>query len=210
MAEKLSILCFGDSLTAGYYNYGEHYHPYAEKLKEILQPVLPTTEITTDVAGLPGDLVCSPGLFVSRISEQMTKKRYDLVIFLGGRNDIGYGKSSDNIYDGLKKCWMMALTTGAKVLALTILDCAAKFARTDENRNEVNRLILAHQEDRFFAFDLCAAIPYHSASKEFQNKIFDDGLHLTPDGYDLMGEVIGEHMAGLLRTSALSVSSGYE
>lgn len=84
MAEKLSILCFGNSLTAGYYNYGEHYHPYAEKLKEILQPVLPTTEITTDVAGLPGDLVCSPGSFVSRISEQTIKKRYDWVIFLGG------------------------------------------------------------------------------------------------------------------------------
>ncbi|CAI7659658.1 unnamed protein product [Penicillium pancosmium] len=147
MAEKLSILCFGNSLTAGYYNYGEHYHPYAKKLTEILQPVLPTTEITTDVAGLPGDLVCSPGSFVSRISEQTIKKRYDWVIFLGGTNDIGYGKSYEDIYAGLKKSWMMALTSGAKVLALTIPECAAKFARIDKNRNEVNRLILAHQED---------------------------------------------------------------
>ncbi|CAI7677053.1 unnamed protein product [Penicillium manginii] len=201
MAEKLSILCFGNSLTAGYYNFGEHYHPYAGKLKEIIQPVIPTTEITTDIAGLPGDLVCFPGSFISRIAEQTVRKKYDWVIFLGGTNDIGHGKPTDDIVTGLQKAWSMALDSGAKVLGLTIPECAAKITRIDDKRNEVNRRILAHKADGFFAFDLHAAIPYHSASKEFQNKVFDDGLHLTPHGYDLMGQAIGEHLAGLLRSS---------
>ena len=31
-----NILCFGDSLTAGYYNEGEKFHPYSLKLEELL------------------------------------------------------------------------------------------------------------------------------------------------------------------------------
>lgn len=38
------------------------------------------------------------------------------------------------------------------------------------------------------------------ATPEFIREMFDDGLHLTPAGYDLMGGVIGEHMVNLLRT----------
>ncbi|KAJ5599941.1 hypothetical protein N7450_001008 [Penicillium hetheringtonii] len=151
MTEKRSILSFGNSLTAGYYCFGLEYHPYAEKLKETIQVLRPNIEITTDVEGRPGDLVTSPG----------------------------HGRASDDIFYALKKTWSAALSSGAKVLALTIPECAAKVISLDTRRNELNRLILSHTEDRFFAFDLHAEIPYHSAPKEFQEKIFDDGLHLT-------------------------------
>ncbi|KAJ6126212.1 GDSL-like lipase/acylhydrolase [Penicillium samsonianum] len=50
MAEKLSLLCFGGSLTAGYYSYGLE-HPYAGKLKESLEAAFPNIEITVDVDG---------------------------------------------------------------------------------------------------------------------------------------------------------------
>lgn len=85
MADKLSILCFGNSLTAGYYCYGLEYHPYAGKLKETINAEFPAFEITTDVDGLPGDLVIfPPGSFLSRIQGKCAKTRYDWVIFLGG------------------------------------------------------------------------------------------------------------------------------
>jgi hypothetical protein len=54
--QSLHILCFGNSLTAGW----PTSHPYAISLLETLQKGLPSTVITTDVQGLPGDQVVSP------------------------------------------------------------------------------------------------------------------------------------------------------
>lgn len=46
---------------------------------------------------------------------------------------------------------------------------------------------------------MCQKIPYFSSTPEFIKEIFfDDGLHLTPSGYDYVGQVIGEHLVGLL------------
>lgn len=84
MDEQISILCFGNSLTAGYHCFGLEYHPYAEKLKETIQAVRPKTEITADVEGLPGDLVTFPGAFLQRLEGKLANKQYDWVIFLGG------------------------------------------------------------------------------------------------------------------------------
>lgn len=85
MAKKLGILCFGDSLTAGYYCYGLHYHPYAGKLGEKLKAAFPDTEMIIDVNGVPGDLAISPpGHFLPRIQDKCFSTQYDWVIVLGG------------------------------------------------------------------------------------------------------------------------------
>ncbi|KAJ6041591.1 SGNH hydrolase [Penicillium canescens] len=200
MAEKLSLLCFGDSLTAGYYSYGLEYQPYAGKLKQSLEAVFPNTEIIVDVDGMPGDLAISPpGVFLSRIRKKCAKRWYDWVVVLGGTNDLGYGNQPDKIYSALQDSWNVALSTGAKVLALTIPECGAKSQRLDTRRATLNSYILAHQSERIHAFDLHSKIPYHTGSENFREEIFDDGLHLTARGYDLMGSMIGEHLANLLK-----------
>lgn len=85
MTKKLVILCFGNSLTAGYYCYGLHYHPYAGKLRETLKAAYPDTEIKIDVDGVPGDLAISPpGRFLRRIQDKCFSTQYDWVIVLGG------------------------------------------------------------------------------------------------------------------------------
>ena len=69
--DKLHILCFGDSLTAGFWHGGLEFHPYAIKLKEELRKAFPDTEIIVDVDGLSGDLVSSPpGRFLRRIQSK--------------------------------------------------------------------------------------------------------------------------------------------
>jgi hypothetical protein len=101
--DKLHILCFGDSLTAGFWHGGLEFHPYAIKLKEELRKAFPDTEIIVDVDGLSGDLVSSPpGRFLRRIQskriyielsitewcdDRLTRagmSQYDWVIILGG------------------------------------------------------------------------------------------------------------------------------
>ncbi|KAJ5690560.1 SGNH hydrolase [Penicillium macrosclerotiorum] len=181
MTEKLSILCFGNSLTAGFHSYGLEFHPYAQKLVETIKNEFPGLEVQATVAGQSGDLVVSPpGAFLSRIEMKCDRT-----------NDLGYGYQPDKIYSAIQKSWNVALETGAKVLALTIPECKARIGSLDERRSKLNSYILAHQAEGL-------RIPYHSASPEFQENMFDDGLHLTPAGYDFMGTIIAEHLVSLL------------
>jgi hypothetical protein len=170
MSRKLSILCFGDSLTAGFYSYGREYRPYAIKLKEHLEYEYLDLEVLTTVAGQPGDLVCCPGAFLSRIEMECDNNQYDWVIFLGGTkwvfsialvavflltmgsvpslSDLGYGFGSENIYAGLQDSWAVVLQSGAKVLSLTIPECQARVKNLDLRRSALNTLILEHKAER--------------------------------------------------------------
>lgn len=219
MDKELSILCFGASLTAGYYHFGCEYHPYALRLKEKLQAAFPTTKFTVDEDGLPGDLVIKPGRFLPRIKEKCVFSRlsflrcsltiavdgsnYDWVIVLGGTNDLGRGYPASKIYPALQEVWEVALDNGAFVLALTIPECSVASTTLDQRRNEVNSSILSHKAQGFYAFDLHGKVPYHSAAEEFRKRIWDDGLHFTAEGYDLVGEVVGEHLIALLKDQGL-------
>jgi hypothetical protein len=65
---SVRILCFGDSLTWGWTKFGEGAHPYANALVSALEKRMPTTTISADVQGAPGDQVVSPpGGFVPRM-----------------------------------------------------------------------------------------------------------------------------------------------
>lgn len=54
-------------------------------------------------------------------------------------------------------------------------------------------------DDDRYTYDLHAMIPYHSMDEAERKEIWDDGLHLTPKGYERMGELIGERLAELIK-----------
>lgn len=57
MARKpLRILCFGDSLTSGYFCFGMDSHPYSLKLEDKLTGALPGVDVETVTNGVPGDV----------------------------------------------------------------------------------------------------------------------------------------------------------
>ncbi|RAL12970.1 SGNH/GDSL hydrolase family protein [Aspergillus homomorphus CBS 101889] len=199
MSKSLSILCFGNSLTAGFYDFGLNYHPYAWKLEDRLTGAFPDHTIKVDVDGLPGDLVnCPPGRYLSRLEQKCAANSYDWVIMLGGTNDLGYMYPADRIFAALKEAWTMAIKSGANVLALTVPECGVKQRRVDSTRAELNSQILSYVADSFYALDIHKEVPYHSAEKDFKEKMWDDGVHMTPDGYDLVGEVVANHLIQLL------------
>lgn len=103
LPKSLRILCFGDSLTAGYTSYGWEFHPYADHLRVGLQHTLSTSDIEVDIAGLSGDQV--QGSYLSRIKAKCvdTNTPYDWIIIMGGTNDLAWGQRPDTIYEGLSK-----------------------------------------------------------------------------------------------------------
>ncbi len=103
--QTLRILCFGNSLTAGFSQWGMEYFPYANHLPGPLQKQSPSTTISIDVAALSGDKVTGPtGQYLRRLESRCTKARaapYDWIIIMGGTNDLGWGVAAEEIYEGL-------------------------------------------------------------------------------------------------------------
>ena len=50
-----------------------------------------------------------------------------------------------------------------------------------------------------FAFDLWSVIRYSTLTEEEQEKVWDDGVHLTEEGYKRMGDAISAHLFEILR-----------
>lgn len=168
--KSLRILCFGDSLTAGYSGYGYFHYPYAAQLRKRLKEDMPDTEATIEVAGLSGDRVIA-GQYMRRIQGSCEKAQdvpYDWIIVLGGTNDLGWGERPDHIYEGLSRwmtlldssgrltfcvcpseeIWRLALDTGANVLALSVLEGEHTSGDIVQRRKELNNRIAYHEEDR--------------------------------------------------------------
>ncbi len=107
--ETLRILCFGDSLTAGYTRYGLEHYPYSDFLKKTLRKFFPSTKITIDNSGLSGDRV-KAGRFLRRMEGKCAKAAanpYNWVIVLGGTNDLGWGEAPEAIYEALSMLFLL-------------------------------------------------------------------------------------------------------
>lgn len=56
--------------------------------------------------------------------------------------------------------------------------------------------------------DLCAAVPWFNMSTTMREMIWDDGLHLTIEGYKKMGDAIATKLLELLHTAKQPLNSG--
>ena len=123
------ILCFGDSLTAGFMDGGSKYWPYAKKLQRLLDNKYgPTYEVVC--RGYPGDTVTND--FKSKFSRDLDVP-YLAVLLMGGTNDMAHGRTTDEIAHTLDTLYMEAEETGAKVFVLTVPDCKHGISRKDIN-----------------------------------------------------------------------------
>lgn len=101
--KSLRILCFGDSLTAGYSSYGYSYYPYAAQIQKELKKAFPAAEAQVVVSGLSGDRVVA-GQFLQRMKGMCATDDYppyDWIIVLGGTNDLAWSEPPDKVYQAL-------------------------------------------------------------------------------------------------------------
>jgi len=202
---SVRILCFGDSLTEGYSSWGQIYTPYASNMKAWLEAAWTSTTVSADVAGVSGDHVVSSYGFLSRIQSKCGQEAasYDWVIILGGTNDLAYGRTAEVVFEELKKVYQVALDHGANVLALTVPEAYSDELSTattqslNERRATLNRMILEHVAERYYAMDLHSMLPNSQLPQDVREEMWDDGIHLTPYGYGVMGDHIANQLVSI-------------
>jgi lysophospholipase L1-like esterase len=197
-----NILCFGDSLTAGYYNEGKSYHPYSKHLSELLG------NVQVDHIGLSGwstdemlyyanHSSCKDtlGRVWNGLKYQLQHKKYDYCVILVGTNDLSEG---ENCINDLFKIHNIAHEEGCKTIALTIPQMKFESADpsittlrlkiNDEIKKGSSKLI---NKNMYNYIDISNDLPNLDAIEGIRKYLWqDDGLHLNPEGYDLIAKAV--------------------
>mmetsp|Transcript_27283 Transcript_27283/g.71916 ORF Transcript_27283/g.71916 Transcript_27283/m.71916 type:complete len:374 (-) Transcript_27283:229-1350(-) len=184
-----SILCLGDSLTAGYIN-GNGAVPYSTRLKQRLKQLGARPTIVN--AGVPGETT-------SQITQRLVKLlrqggSFDLIPILAGTNDILTLASPDKIFEDIEHLHQLAWEANAKTIVMTLphlcLPANPRCATFEENRRELNKRLLHFAKSnphRAIFIDVATKIP--RSTKHLWAK---DGVHLSRQGYEEFGLLIAE------------------
>eukprot|EP01111_Echinosteliopsis_oligospora_P012846 TRINITY_DN4459_c0_g1_i1.p1 TRINITY_DN4459_c0_g1~~TRINITY_DN4459_c0_g1_i1.p1 ORF type:complete len:207 (-),score=34.08 TRINITY_DN4459_c0_g1_i1:132-752(-) len=193
------ILCFGDSLTAGYYMKGHMFHPYTIKLQSLLNK---DGNYQLENQGRSGEGTTK---MAERLKLHLSNNpsKYKYAIILGGTNDIGF-KMPDMVNNNLKLMHDLCRDHGIISLAVTVPQHGQESAYSwiTTIRSQINHFIGKYcKQNNISVIDFSTRIPYTSPNDgdgEIGTKIWDDNLHLTPAGYDLLADLIYESLKPLL------------
>ena len=205
-----SILCFGDSLTSGYYNHGHSFHPYSQRLSQLLN-ANGRLKYYVKTSGKVREM--AHGSMARRLPEVLgNSSRFDWVIILGGTNDVAHVKNfgdDDSFMNQLINVWKPRIVRdievlheiahhfGARTMLLTIPETAYEAWPSyktlwvmRQRLNEDLRDYARRSQGNVVLCDLASKLPRHSLSPQAQAMLWNDHLHLTPYGYDKMAEIV--------------------
>ena len=156
------ILCFGDSLTAGYQTPSPAHpsgqdSPYGYVLQEYLG-----VRGRVEVSGICGE---TTGEMVLRFRRAVLERHPQMVIILGGTNDLGWNADPAEIMRNLIKMYESARASSIVPVPVTVPSIRVDLG--GENPDAAAWL----------------AEPYSN-----------DGLHLTSSGYRLFGRLVYEEL----------------
>merc|ERR1712023_30701 len=187
----MRILAFGDSLTAGFYDGGEKWAPYADLLSHLIK-------VDAEHVGLSGWTVrqmldnadsdqcidvCGRGWHGLRHKLRNAKPRFTHVIIMAGTNDLGdcvkdpSGETTRLAGDALLRLHQIARAEGCVTVALTIPEHPAEkeYRQVTESRQRLNQVVFELENgSEHYLIDVAASLPQAEAL------LWDDGLHFSP------------------------------
>lgn len=146
----LRILCFGDSLSAGY----PSGRPYSAPLAAALSRAFPALHVDAHADGRPGDSAAAG--FPARIEPRFLARGgggtpYDWTVVLGGTNDLAAGLGAAAIFAALRGVWAVPLSKGGRVLACTVPEAGGIGGKVAEGiarrRGKLNDMIRGHRQE---------------------------------------------------------------
>ncbi|HSB44864.1 MAG TPA: GDSL-type esterase/lipase family protein [Nitrospira sp.] len=192
------IICFGDSLTAGFQsptpeNPAGQETPYGQFLQERLG-----ASVEIRVSGICGELT---GEMAMRFRRDVLQQQPSHVVLLGGTNDLGWNAQPADIMRNLVK--MYELARASKIIPIPVTvpsirveatgggpDAEAWIEQHLVRRVELNGLIREYAVSHNVPWiDLFAATAEPS-TRRLAAQYSNDGLHLTTSGYRLLARLL--------------------
>ena len=209
----LPILAFGDSLTEGLYGWplDPKYHPYTFELERLIKSFIKMHSLPADV------LIINEGKSGERLRKTMQGRLEDIIsnwalkfkvaIILAGTNDLvdivterKRGLKPNDICRYLKELHSFCHDNRIITVALSIPENALDKSPQHDNMtlyrtlmNDDLRQFAQMNNPKTIFIDISKELPRNSSS------YWDDGLHLSPSGYDKMGRIIFEGIRPLLK-----------
>lgn len=194
-----TILCFGDSLTAGYQSPTHevpYYHetPYGGFLQKRLGP-----RIKVITSGICGEVTSD---MVQRFQQDVVLRSPDYIVILGGTNDLGWQDDPAEIFSRLRTLYTHAREARIRPVAVTVpsirmdIDPASRawLQEVVMQRRKLNEMIAAHcAQEEIPWVDLFTATA-DPDTLLLAERYSNDGLHLTTEGYRTMADLLYEQV----------------
>eukprot|EP00747_Dinoflagellata_sp_TGD_P179926 gnl/TRDRNA2_/TRDRNA2_31542_c0_seq2.p1 gnl/TRDRNA2_/TRDRNA2_31542_c0~~gnl/TRDRNA2_/TRDRNA2_31542_c0_seq2.p1 ORF type:complete len:842 (+),score=143.30 gnl/TRDRNA2_/TRDRNA2_31542_c0_seq2:51-2576(+) len=223
---RRKVLCYGDSLTAGFYNYGRGFSPYGAAISGSL-----ATEMDAEVwvCGMVGctakemaeklrapadgrslvDMCKRSGRGLEWILEK--NGPFDLVLIMAGANDLAYaGGNVETIMPHIEMLHRTCHSRHTRTVALSVPPNQPLYSDPDyaHNWHLVNNAVykFAHGDGKDDESTVGTAlfvntreyVPFDNANKHLWDK---DGLHFTPEGSKRLAQCLAPRLLPLLRTT---------
>ncbi len=192
------IVCFGDSLTAGFQsptaeNPMGRETPYGHYLQEWLEA---SAEI--QVRGICGELT---GEMAIRFRRDVLQQQPSHVVLLGGTNDLGWNAQPAEIMKNLVKMYESARASQVMPIPVTVpsirVDAAGGGPDTEawigqrlSRRIELNGLIQEYALSKGLPWINLFMATVESTTGQLAAQYSNDGLHLTTAGYRLLAQLL--------------------
>jgi len=184
------IVCFGDSLTAGFQSPTPDCPdfletPYGKFLGERLRD-----RARIQVSGVCGELTRD---MIRRFERDVLCHKPAWTVILGGTNDLGWDILPSEIMRNLAAMYEQAMAAGIRVATVTV----PSIRGLDDHiprRLELNRLIADYcAGKRLPCVDLFTATA-EPGTQRLAEPYSNDGLHLTTAGYELLAQLLYEQV----------------
>ena len=206
MSRTPLIICFGDSLTAGFQsptrdNPTGRETPYGQFLQSVLGRAGQVR-----ISGVCGELT---GEMVMRYRRDVLDHQPGYVPILGGTNDLGWNASPSEIMRNLATLYEQTLAMGSVPIPVTVPSIRVEdgpggtasqewISEHLDRRSRLNRLIQEYAGSKGLAcVDLFAAT-VEPQSGQLAEPYSNDGIHLTTAGYRRFAECVAHILKPLL------------
>ncbi|HZS11584.1 MAG TPA: GDSL-type esterase/lipase family protein [Nitrospirales bacterium] len=192
MTDVPLIICFGDSLTAGYQSGpgGIVETPYGAFLQDRFG-----RRARVLVRGICGELT---GEMVLRFRADVLTDKPAWVLILGGTNDLGCNAAPEEIMRNLVKMYEQARAAGIRVGAVTVPSIRVEASTADERawvaehldrRDALNGLIRRYCTERGAACLDLFGTTAEPETRQLAARFSNDGLHLSTAGYQTLADL---------------------
>jgi lysophospholipase L1-like esterase len=206
MIRSSLVICFGDSLTAGFQsptreNPSGQETPYGLFLQHSLGGV---AQVRT--SGICGELT---GEMVMRFRRDVLDHKPGYVPLLGGTNDLGWNASPSEIMRNLVKMYEQTLAVSGMPIPITVPSIRVEDSQDSfegrewiadhlERRRELNRSIREYAASKNMpCVDLFSAT-VDASSGQLAEIYSNDGIHFTTAGYRLFADEVARVLVPLL------------